>query len=53
MSELLQVSLTHSGSAGRLGSSNQLEALSLRSFLVLGVPHASFGVVVVKEVSQA
>lgn len=27
-------------------------ALSLRSFLVLRIPHASFGVVVVKEVPQ-
>lgn len=54
VSELLQVSLTHSGSAGRFRILRPPgEALSLRSFFVLGVPHASFGVVVVKEVSQA
>ena len=52
MSELLQVSLSHTVDLQVvLVSSDQQGELSLRSFLVLGVPHASFGVVVVKEVS--
>lgn len=52
--ELLQVSLTHTVDLQvGLGSDARPAALSLGSFFVLGVPHASFGVVVVEEVPQA
>lgn len=43
--------MTHSGCAGRVTDVHQ--KLSLRGLFVLGVPHASFGVVVVKKVAQA
>lgn len=54
VSELLQASLSHTVDlqAGSESSDQQGAALSLWSFLVLSVPHASFGVVVVKEVPQ-
>lgn len=49
-SGLLQVSLTHSGCAGSFTVIHK--KLSLWSLFVLGIPHASFGVVVVKKVPQ-
>lgn len=49
-SELLLGSLPHGGSAAPFKILQG--ALSLRSFLVLGIPHAPFGVIVMKEVPQ-